>query len=110
MIGAVVGPDAARRIAQMMGQLAAQRALDEGFLEAANRRIELLMRQRALAHELIENLVGDRCQRRLRRPRLSFRGHGYSSCYAPHTKFLTPPLRGVRRRNRDYLIQSVLRY
>jgi hypothetical protein len=42
MIGGVVRLLTARRVAEVMGQLAAQRALDDGFLESTDRRIELL--------------------------------------------------------------------
>ena len=40
----------------MMRQLAAQRALDNGLLEATDRGVELPVGQGALADELIENL------------------------------------------------------
>jgi len=59
MIGVVVRPLATRRVAEVMRQLAAQCALDDRLLEPANGRVELLRRNRALAHELVENLVGD---------------------------------------------------
>jgi hypothetical protein len=43
-----------------------------------------------LPHELIENLRGNRGQRRVRGQALSFSGrHRLSSCYASHTEFLT---------------------
>ena len=74
----------------MVGQLAAERPLDHRLLEAPDRRLELLVRERPLADELIENLRRDRRQRRVRRQALPFAGHRHSSCYAPHTKFLTP--------------------
>src|SRR5207237_9214684 len=44
MIAALLGLDAARRIAQMMRQLAAPGAFDDGLLKAADRRLELLRR------------------------------------------------------------------
>ena len=73
-----------------MRQLAAEGALDDRLLEAADGGIELLDGQRALAHKLIENLRGNRGQRRVRRQALSFPGrHRLSSCYASHTEFLT---------------------
>jgi hypothetical protein len=90
MIRRVVGLGAAGRIAQVMGQLATPRALDNGFLEAANGRLELLGRQRPLADKLIENLVGNRRQRGVRQQGLAASGHSRCSWYAPHTKFLTP--------------------
>jgi hypothetical protein len=90
MIGGVFGLGAARRIAEMMRELTAQGALDNGFLEPADRGVELLRGDRTLAHELVEDLGGDRRQRRVRRQAFPFAAHRYSSCYAPHTKFLTP--------------------
>ena len=39
--------------------------------------------------KLIENLGWNRRQRRLRRGHFRFSGHQHSSCYAPHTEFLT---------------------
>jgi len=47
-------------------ELPAQGALDDGLLEAADRGVELLVGQRALADALIENLRGDWRQRRVR--------------------------------------------
>src|SRR6202022_4418831 len=90
MIRRVVGLGATWGIAQVVAQLAAQRALDDGFLEAADRRLELLDRERPLAHKLIENLGGNRRQRGIRHQGLAASGHSGSSWYAPHTKFLTP--------------------
>jgi hypothetical protein len=92
MIRRVVRLRAARRIAQVVGQLAAQRALDDGLLEASDRHLELLGRERPLPHKLIENLGGHRRERRVRHQWLASAGHRGSSCYAPHTKFLTPSL------------------
>ena len=40
----------------MVTQLGAERALDDGLLEPADGGVELLRRQRPLAHKLIENL------------------------------------------------------
>src|SRR5687768_9548914 len=90
MIGDVLRLDAAGRIAEMVGQLAAEGALHDRFLEATDGGIELLRRERALTHKLVENLGRDGGQRRLRRQALSFPGrHRLSSCYASHTEFLT---------------------
>ena len=47
------------RIAQVMRQLAAQRALDDQLLEPTDRHVELLGRERPLANESIENLRGN---------------------------------------------------
>jgi hypothetical protein len=49
VIGRVVRLDAAGRIAEMMGERAAQRAFDERFLEAPDSPIELLGERAALA-------------------------------------------------------------
>ena len=62
MIGRVVRLGAARRIAQVVGQLAAERALDDRLLEAPDRGLELLVGDRPLANELVENLRRDRRQ------------------------------------------------
>ena len=72
----------------MVGQLAAERALDDRLLETPDRGIQLLRRNRPLTNELVENLRRDRRQWRLGRS-LGLAVHSYSSCYAPHTKFLT---------------------
>jgi hypothetical protein len=96
MIGRVVRFRTARRIAQMVRQLAAQRALDDRFLEATDRRVEFFWRDRALAHELIENIGWDRREWRVRGQRLPFAAHRLSSCYAPHTKFRIPSLSVAR--------------
>src|SRR5204863_5080494 len=74
----------------MVRELAAERALDDGFLESADRGLELLVRDRSLADKLVENLGRDRRQRRLRTLAFRFAVHSHHSCYAPHTKFLTP--------------------
>src|SRR5947208_2398743 len=74
----------------MVRELAAERALDDGFLESADRGLELLVRDRSLADKLVENLGRDRRQRRLRTLAFRFAVHSHPSCYAPHTKFLTP--------------------
>src|SRR5205814_6642541 len=74
----------------MVRELAAERALDDGFLESADRGLELLVRDRSLADKLFENLGRDRRQRRLRTLAFRFAVHSHPSCYAPHTKFLTP--------------------
>src|SRR5437762_12999000 len=73
----------------MVRELAAERALDNGFLESADRRLELLVRDRSLPDKLVENLGRDR-RRSFRRLAFRFAVHRHSSCYAPHTKFLTP--------------------
>src|ERR1043166_9620774 len=85
-----------------MRQLAAQGALDDRLVESSDSGVELLRRDRALADKLIENFLGNRRQRRLRREALSFPAHSCSSCYAPHTKFLTPSEpRATRPTTRD---------
>ncbi len=56
VIARVVRLRATRRVAEMMRQLAAQRALDERCLEAADRGIELLGGDRSFPDELIQNL------------------------------------------------------
>jgi hypothetical protein len=89
---------ATRRIAQMVGQLAAERALDDRVLEATDRRVQFFWRDRALAHELIENIGWDRREWRVRGQRLPFSAHRLSSCYAPHTKFRIPSSSLVSRR------------
>src|SRR5205814_5375239 len=73
----------------MVRELAAECALDNGFLESADRRLELLVRDRSLPDKLVENLGRDR-RRSFRRLAFRFAVHRHSSCYAPHTKFLTP--------------------
>src|SRR5204863_7358086 len=79
----------------MVRELAAERALDDGFLESADRGLELLVRDRSLADKLVENLGRDRRQRRLRTLAFRFAVHSHPSCYAPHTKFLTPSLKSA---------------
>jgi hypothetical protein len=54
----LVGLRPTGRIAHMVGQLNAEGALDDGLLEPADRRLELLGRQRSLADKLIENFCG----------------------------------------------------
>jgi len=56
MIGDVLRFGPPWGITQVMRQLAAEGALDDRFLEAADGGIELLDGERALAHKLIENL------------------------------------------------------
>ena len=46
----------------MVRELATERALDDGLLEPPDRRLKLLMGDRALADELVENLRRDRRQ------------------------------------------------
>src|SRR5207244_7945710 len=89
MIGDLLRLAPAGRIAEVMGELAAEGALNDGFLEAADRRLQLLVRQRPLPNKLIEDLRQDRRQGRVRRQAFPFAAHRLSSCYAPHTKFLT---------------------
>ncbi|MNC88266.1 hypothetical protein D3C83_40660 [compost metagenome] len=72
-----------------MRQLTTQRALDDRFLEATDGGIELLRRDWSLANELIENVRGNGRERRVRHQGFASAGHKDSSCYAPHTKFLT---------------------
>src|SRR5947207_14568621 len=79
----------------MVRELAAERALDNGFLESADRRLELLVRDRSLPDKLVENLGRDR-RRSLRRLAFRFAVHRHPSCYAPHTKFQTPSLHAPR--------------
>src|SRR6185295_16571853 len=67
MIRGVVRFVAARWVAEMVTQLAAQRALDQCFLERAHGGIELLGGNRSLADELIEYLARDRREWRVRR-------------------------------------------
>ena len=74
----------------MVGELATERALDDGFLEPTDRRLELLVGDRALADELVENLRRNWRQGRVRCQAFPFAAHSFSSCYAPHTKFRTP--------------------
>jgi hypothetical protein len=56
MITRVLGLRATRRIAQMMRQLAAQRALDHGLLKSPDRRLKLLRGDRPVAYNVIQNL------------------------------------------------------
>jgi hypothetical protein len=56
MIGRVLRLCVARRLAEMMGELATKRALDDGVLETPDRRLELPRRDRSLADEVVENL------------------------------------------------------
>jgi hypothetical protein len=67
MIRRGVGFVAARRVAQVMGQLAAEGPLDDGFLEATDRRVELFRRERPLTNKLVEDLRRDRRERCVRR-------------------------------------------
>ena len=66
MIRGVVRFGAARGVAQMVRELAAQRAFDDRLFEATHRRVQLRWRDRALTHELIENVGQDRRQGRVR--------------------------------------------
>src|ERR1043165_9911242 len=56
VIRGFVGFLAARRVPEMVCQLAPERALDDGLLEAADGRVELLRRDPSLTDELIQNL------------------------------------------------------
>jgi hypothetical protein len=62
VVGVRLGFRPAGRISQMMGQLAAQRALDQRLLEPANCALQLLDGERSLLNKLVENLRGHRCQ------------------------------------------------
>ena len=59
MICGVVGLLATGRVPEMVRQLTTQRALDDRFLEATDRGVELLRRDRALPHELIKDFRGN---------------------------------------------------
>src|SRR4051812_27213126 len=71
----------------MLRELAAQRALDEGFFEAADRDVQLLGREWSLPHELVENPRRNGRQRCVAHQGLTTKsGHNGSSCYAPTHK------------------------
>src|SRR5262249_29434275 len=90
VIGDVVRLRTAGRIAQMMRELTAQRALDQRLFEATDGCVELLRRDRPRPNELVQDLSGDRCQWCFANQGLTTRsGHTGSSCYAAHTKFLS---------------------
>src|SRR5438874_4810905 len=90
MIRGLVGLRPARGIAQVMCQLAAQGTLNNRFLETTDGDVELLGGDRPLADELIQNLRRNGRERCVRHQGFPFARHRGSSCYAPHTKFLTP--------------------
>ena len=90
MIGRVVGLGPAGRIAQMMRELAAQGALDDGLLEAADGGLELLVGDRPLAERTGRESRREPAPAARQALAFAFAGHEHSSCYAPHTKFLTP--------------------
>jgi hypothetical protein len=56
MIGRVLGLGPTRRVPEVVGELAAERALDNRLFEPPHRGVELLVGDRALAHKLVENL------------------------------------------------------
>ena len=56
VIGGVFRLGPARRIPEMVCQLAAERTLDDGFFEPPNGGVELLRTNRLLPNELVENL------------------------------------------------------
>ena len=81
VIGRGVGLRATRRVPEMRRQLAAQRALDERFLETADRGIELVDGDRSFPDELIENVRRNRRQRCVAHQGLTTgSGHNGSSC------------------------------
>src|SRR5215468_5524785 len=49
----------------MVREFRAERPLDQRFLERAHRRVNLLRGEHAVMHELVEDLGGDRLQRRV---------------------------------------------
>jgi hypothetical protein len=80
---------AARRIPEMVRQLAAEHPLDQGLLEPLRNDLDLALRHRAGgAGELVEDRLKDGRGFGFAGP-----GHRNSSRYAPHTKFLTPSWR-----------------
>jgi hypothetical protein len=86
VIGGVGGRGPAGRRAQMVRQLAAEHPFQEGLLEATGDGVRFRLRHGpGRAGEVIEDLL-----REVRRMGFASPGHRYSSCYAPHTKFLTP--------------------
>jgi hypothetical protein len=68
VIGGGFRRDTAGRITQMMGQLVAQRALDQRFVAATDRRIELFGKDRPLPYKLVEDVGRNRRQRCRRAP------------------------------------------
>jgi hypothetical protein len=92
MICGELGLRGAGWVAEVVGQLTAERALDQCLLEPPRCGLDFLGRQRAVANNLIKDFCRDRRQY-LGGRLLQFRfaGHTDSSCYAPHTKFLTGP-------------------
>ena len=91
-IGCSVRLVATWRIAEMVGQLAAARALYPCFLEPTDRRIERIGRDRSLAYELVENFAGYRASGvsgvRLFRLRRIASPHAMPQ----HTKFRIPSM------------------
>jgi hypothetical protein len=91
VVGGVAGLRGTGRIAQVMAELGAQRPLDQRLLESHRGGIDRLGAHGA-AHELVNEFLGDRRQRRRgrsRRLRLAWHRCSWSSCYASHTKILT---------------------
>ncbi len=73
-----------------MAELGAQRALNDGFLEATSRGLDLARRQRAFSNELVQHLDRNRGQYlSVSRLTLPSARHKDSSSYASHTEFLT---------------------
>src|SRR5262245_10943860 len=84
------------RVAEVMGQLPAERALDQRLLESTDRSLELLNRDRSLLNKLVKNFRGNRGQWCFAHQSLATgSGHIGSSWYAPHTKFLTRSTRSI---------------
>ncbi len=80
------------RIPEMMGQLAAERPLEQRFLEASHRRLDIRGGQRTFAGKMIKDGV-----RNVRGLWLAGAGHRYSSSYAPHTESRTLSRRNAKR-------------
>src|SRR5688572_13291392 len=79
-------------VAEMVGQLAAQRPLNQRLLEPPRRGLDFFGGQRSVTDDLIKDFSRDRRQHLGRLLRFRFAGHTVSSCYAPHTKIPTPSL------------------
>src|SRR5438105_7286921 len=70
----------------MVCPLAAEGALDDRCLESPDRRIELLKGERALSDKLVEDLVGDRGERRVSGVKLCRVRRVASPHAMPHTR------------------------
>ena len=91
VVARILGLGRARRVAQVVAELGAQRALDQRLLERQRRGVDRLGAHRA-GHELVNELLRDRRQRRhggLDGLGLARHTCSLSSCYASHTKYLT---------------------